>query len=433
MAYNVKFLKGTQESFNQLGDNRDLNTFYYLDNANLYLGNIKLSSAAELADAISRLGQVEGVNTTQTADIAKLREDLNALTGGSGNGSIADMISEAVQALDDDLRPDVEKNAEDIAALQKTVSDNKTEVDGKVSKNTEDIAALQQSVTNNKTEVDGKISALETSVADNTGNITTLTTGLSTANDNISDLQGRMTTVEGVSQANATSLNTLIGEDTGKSARAIAIEELTNVLVAENASESYDTLQEMAQWLQEHPENAATMANDIGLNKAAIDLINDDENGILVTAQGYTDDQIETIQSQIDVLKGEGDGSILKDAKAYTDTKVGEVNTALETYKTDNDAALEVVRTTASGADSKATQNATDITELRGIVASNAEQASQALTNAINQLKTDYNITQPLKSAAFETKEHFEQLSANAYNNAIIYVDTALTWGSISQ
>ena len=431
MAYNVKFLKGTQESFNQLGENRDLNTFYYLDNANLYLGNIKLSSAAELADAISRLGAVEGVNTTQTADIAKLREDLNALTGGSGNGSISDMISTAVKALEDDLRPDVEKNTEDIAALQQTVSDHKTEVDRKVDKNTEDIAALQQTVSDNSTAVNGKISALETSVADNTANITTLTTGLGTANNNISDLQGRMTTVEGTAQANATSLNTLIGEDTGKSARAIAIEELTNVLVAENASESYDTLQEMAQWLQEHPESAAEMAKDIGLNKAAIEAING-EDGILANAQEYTDDQIAIVQGQIDVLQGEGEGSVYLKAKAYTDTKVGEVNTALETYKTDNNAALDAVRTTASGADSKATQNATDITELRGIVASNASDAAQALTNAINTLKTEYNITQPLKSAAFETREYFENLSANAYTGAVEYIDAALTWGSIS-
>ena len=61
-------------------------------------------------------------------------------------------------------------------------------------------------------------------------------------------------------------VTTLIGEDAGKSARAIANEELAKQLVAEGAAESLDTLEEIAAWIQAHPGDAAAM------NKAIDDL-----------------------------------------------------------------------------------------------------------------------------------------------------------------
>ena len=61
-------------------------------------------------------------------------------------------------------------------------------------------------------------------------------------------------------------VSTLVGEDTGKSVRAIANEELAKQLIAEGAKESLDTLEEIAAWIQSHPEDAAAM------NKAIEDL-----------------------------------------------------------------------------------------------------------------------------------------------------------------
>lgn len=46
---------------------------------------------------------------------------------------------------------------------------------------------------------------------------------------------------------------TLIGEDANKSVRTIANEELTKQLIPEDAKESLDTLQEIANWIQSHP------------------------------------------------------------------------------------------------------------------------------------------------------------------------------------
>lgn len=54
-------------------------------------------------------------------------------------------------------------------------------------------------------------------------------------------------------------VTTLIGNDTGKSVRTIANEELATQLIPDGAKESLDTLQEIAQWIQEHPDDASAM------------------------------------------------------------------------------------------------------------------------------------------------------------------------------
>lgn len=70
--------------------------------------------------------------------------------------------------------------------------------------------------------------------------------GLDTAMD------ARMDTAEG-------KLTTLIGSDADKSVRTIANEELAAQLIPETAKESLDTLQEIAAWIQAHPDNASAM------------------------------------------------------------------------------------------------------------------------------------------------------------------------------
>lgn len=54
-------------------------------------------------------------------------------------------------------------------------------------------------------------------------------------------------------------VNTLIGTDADKSVRTIANEELAAQLIPENADESLNTLQEIAAWIQDHPDDASAM------------------------------------------------------------------------------------------------------------------------------------------------------------------------------
>ena len=65
-------------------------------------------------------------------------------------------------------------------------------------------------------------------------------------------------------------LTTLIGADAEKSVRQIANEELAAQLVAEGAAESLDTLQEIAQWIQDHPGDAAEMNEKIAALESTV-------------------------------------------------------------------------------------------------------------------------------------------------------------------
>ena len=77
-------------------------------------------------------------------------------------------------------------------------------------------------------------------------------------------------------KAVVTSVGTLIGSDAGKSARAIANEELAAQLIPESAQESLDTLGEIAAWIQEHPGDAATMNAAIAKLQGIVDGIGDE-------------------------------------------------------------------------------------------------------------------------------------------------------------
>lgn len=82
---------------------------------------------------------------------------------------------------------------------------------------------------------------------------------------------------------------TLIGEDTGKSARTIANEELAKQLIPENAAEAMNELQEIAAWIQAHPGDAAAM------NQAITALQNKVDTGDKTVA-GYVTDAITALK-----------------------------------------------------------------------------------------------------------------------------------------
>lgn len=92
--------------------------------------------------------------------------------------------------------------------------------------------------------------------------------GAETANREtaISTLQGEVDGIEA-------KVNTLVGSDANKSARAIAAEEVAAQLIPENAGEALDTLQEIAAWIQAHPEDASAMNSAISKN--ATDIANE--------------------------------------------------------------------------------------------------------------------------------------------------------------
>lgn len=91
MAINVKFLKGTAEGYTGIAS-KDALTFYYTtDDKNLYLGDVKLSNAADLTAAVGRIATAE-------SEIDVIQEQLTSLIG-EGSGSIQDMIDSAINTF----------------------------------------------------------------------------------------------------------------------------------------------------------------------------------------------------------------------------------------------------------------------------------------------------------------------------------------------
>ena len=135
MAYNVKFLKGTAAQYKALAE-KDVNAFYYVDGTDLYLGNIKLSNAADLEAAIERIaanenhiGDVSTLTTTEKTNLVgavnEIKKALSDLIGGE-TGGITDMI----KAVTGDLSTlSTEAKGTLVAAINeiaKEVDDNKT-------------------------------------------------------------------------------------------------------------------------------------------------------------------------------------------------------------------------------------------------------------------------------------------------------------------
>ena len=126
-------------------------------------------------------------------------------------------------------------------------------------------------------------------------------------------------------KASATDLATLVGSDTGKSARTIANEELAKQLIPEGAQESLDTLTEIAQWIQDHPDDAAAMNTALGKLQAIVDGIGGEEDDY-VTVMAAIEGKIAAamagiVQDATKVEKSEINGNIKingKETVVYT-------------------------------------------------------------------------------------------------------------------
>lgn len=87
-------------------------------------------------------------------------------------------------------------------------------------------------------------------------------------------------------------INTLVGEDTNKSARAIAAEETAKIVAGADAS--YDTLKEIADWISSHSTDAAAMNSAILALQGIVDGIGGE--GEKATVVAYVDDAIAALK-----------------------------------------------------------------------------------------------------------------------------------------
>ena len=118
-------------------------------------------------------------------------------------------------------------------------------------------------------------------------------------------------------------VNTLVGSDGGMSVRQIAVDVLETALIPEGAKESLDTLQEIADWIQSHPEDASNFNTRITrLEENVFDVVGDDGSTIisegLVTKVGNLSTEMAALNDSVthlttDVRAAEKDIAVLYD------------------------------------------------------------------------------------------------------------------------
>lgn len=241
---------------------------------------------------------VAGINTrlgTAETDIDNLQAAVETLNGGNTvDGSVAKAVKTAIDAeviaRDAAIKVEADRAKEAEEELSGRIDDYETNKDTFALKS--DVNGLSGTVNGidgRLTTAEGKITAAEGNITTIQGNITEINTSLSNKLDKgaydkaISDLQGevdavedRATSLENRATAVEGKVTVLIGDDANKSVREITQAEIAAQLV--DGGTSFDTLQEIASWLKDHPEDVGEINKKINDNADAIALLNNTES-----------------------------------------------------------------------------------------------------------------------------------------------------------
>lgn len=327
------------------------------------------------------------------------------------NSKDADAIKAAKDYADS-----LAKNYDAAGAATTALSDAKAYTDGKIDAANTAIADAKKAGTdagtaaaNAQTAADkaqGDVDALKTLVGtipegsdakDVIAYVDKKTSGIA-SDEALTALAGRVTTAEGdidAIQADylkaadktelqgdidsvTTKVTTLVGEDANKSVRTIANEELVKQLIAEGADEKLDTLKEIADWIQQHPKDAAAMNTAISNLETLVGTIPEADKEDAATIVAYIQKLVNDEETRATAAEGGLDTRLKAvEAKFTGDESVAkQIETAVNTEKTAREAAdtaLDGKITTAQKA-AEAAQG--DVDALETVVAGKADQTA---------------------------------------------------------
>lgn len=312
----------------------------------------------------TEIGKVKTTVKTNTDAITAINDDTTGILAKAKADAKekADAVDAKVTALD--KKVGVLPTGVDVKA--KTVIEY---VDEKVAKANTDASALAGRVTQAEKDIDA-IEADYLKASDKT------------------ELEGKIGTVDGKADAVSDKVTTLIGDDTSKSVRTIANEELTKQLIPEGAKDSLNTLQEIAAWIQSHPDDASAMNTAIQNLKTLVGTIPAEVKDAktivayiqkLVSAEETrakgVENGLNTRLQAVETQLGDGDGSVAdKIAKAKQEAidaaatdATTKSNKALEDAKTYTNAEVAKDRARLDAVEAKATKNAEDIAAFTAI------------------------------------------------------------------
>ena len=255
------------------------------------------ANAKAISDEVTRAKAAEQANATAIANEVKRAQEVEAgldaymgeIPADATSTNVVDYISEAIEknAYDDtQVKKDIKANTDAIAVLNgsdttagsvaKAVADAKKEINDKIGTVPADktvaqmIADAQTAATYDDTKVKEDIVKNEEAISDlrvEVGDVAKLNTEATVVVDAINEV---LDGVDAHKEAIDEVVTTLVGDDTGKSVRKIANEELAAQLLSGDAEADFKTLQELAAWLEGHPEDAAAMNQAIAELEALV-------------------------------------------------------------------------------------------------------------------------------------------------------------------
>lgn len=408
MAYNVKFLKGTAAQYNGLAS-KDANTFYYVDDKDLYLGSIKLSNAEDLAAAIVRIA----ANETKIGDISKLttakrdslvnainevKAEVAALTGG-GTGGISDMIA-AVTGNLTDLTTDARTNL--VAAIN--------ELDAAIDAN----AAAAAVTIDSETTTTGMLKSYTVKQGGKQIGVIDIPKDMVVkSGEVVVNPEGKTAgTYIVLTLANATEDKIYVNVGT-----------LVDIYTAKaNAAKVQLTINPATREISADIVAGSIGAADLAANAITTDKITDKN----VTKAKLADD-VQASLGKADsavqtIAESTVNGSILVDGK---EVAVHGLGTAAWADADDFDAAGSATSALNSA---KAYTNA-EIQKLDADVTSAAVDTGKGLQ--VQVVEADGKITSVAVSGDYSNTYDAKGAATTAETNAKAYIDTALTWGSI--
>lgn len=219
-------------------------------------------------------------DTTVKADIKKNKEDIASLNTLVGSTAVATQISDAVSAAKTELKggtSDTDASAT-ISGAKKYADKLDSAMDARVDAletaigEGGDVGAQITAKINTLDKADEAVAGKYVSAVSETDGIITVTRADLPDYSDTYAAKSHTHTIANVTglQTELDKVATLIGDDVSKSVRTIANEELAAQLIPANAKESLDTLQEIAQWIQDHPEDASEMKADIASLKEKV-------------------------------------------------------------------------------------------------------------------------------------------------------------------
>lgn len=212
-------------------------------------------------------------DTTVKADIKTNKEGIAALNTLVGDTAVATQISTAVTAAKTELKggtSDTDASAT-IAGAKKYADKLDAAMDARVDALEASIGeggSVSAQITAEINKLDKADEAVDgeyvSAVSEADGIITVTRAALPDYSNTYAAKEHTHAIVDVTGlQTELDKVTTLIGDDASKSVRTIANEELAAQLIPENAKESLDTLQEIAQWIQDHPDSATAMQTAI--------------------------------------------------------------------------------------------------------------------------------------------------------------------------